>query len=118
ALSHFAQGELVIGIAAHQRREIEGNAQTGAALLQQSSIALVGLFGRTEARKLPHRPRLAAIAGCVNASSVRKLAGIPEIARVVDIRDALGRVETLDRTLRLFRVGRSSHDRIIRALSV
>ena len=73
ALPHFAERQLVVGVAAHQRRQIEGDAQTGAAGREQLLIALVGLFRRPEAGELPHRPQLAAVAGGVNAARVREL---------------------------------------------
>ena len=65
----------MIGIAAHQRRQIEGDAEAGAAGRQQSLVALVGLFRRPEPGKLPHRPELAAVAGRMNAASVGKSPG-------------------------------------------
>ena len=43
ALAHFAERERVVGVAAHQRRQIEGDAQAGAARREQlpCSAALV-----------------------------------------------------------------------------
>ena len=84
-------------IAAHQRRQIEGDAQAGAAGGEQRLVARVGVFRRAEPRKLPHRPQLAAVAGGVDAARVRKLAGIAQVARVVHVRDALGGVQAIDR---------------------
>ena len=51
----------VIGVEAHQRRQIERHRQPGLALLQQIPIAAVGLLRRGEAGELPHGPQLAAI---------------------------------------------------------
>ena len=51
ALPHFAARQLVVGVATHQRRQVEGDAQTRAAGRQQTTIALVGLFRRPEARQ-------------------------------------------------------------------
>ena len=76
ALAHFAQRQLVIGIAAHQRRQVERHAEPCAAGRQQMAITRVGLFRRAEARKLPHRPQLAAVAGGVDAAGVWEDAGI------------------------------------------
>ena len=61
ALAHFAERQLVIGIAAHQRRQVKRHAEARAAGGQQMAIARVGLFRRSEAGKLPHRPQLAAV---------------------------------------------------------
>src|SRR5437762_5452168 len=93
----LAERELVVGIAPHQRRQIERDAQAGAARAQQCLVARVGLLRRAEAGELPHRPELAAVAGGVNAARVRKLAGVRDVARVVDRLDVLSRVEALDR---------------------
>ena len=73
-LPDFAERQLVIGIAPHQRRQIERDAQAGAAGREQRLVALVGLFRRPEPGKLPHRPELAAVAGRVDAARVGELA--------------------------------------------
>ena len=73
ALADFAERQLVIGIAAHQRRQIERDAQAGAAGRQQLPVARVGLLRRAEPGELPHRPQLAAVAGGVDAARVREL---------------------------------------------
>ena len=76
ALAHFAEREFVIGIAPHQRGQIERDAEPRAAGRQQVAIALVGLFRRAEPGKLPHRPQLAAVARGMDAACVREDAGI------------------------------------------
>ena len=81
ALPDLAERERVIGIAAHQRREIEGDAQPGAAGRQQRLVARVGLLRRAEPGKLPHRPQLAAVAGGMNAARVGEDAGRRETSR-------------------------------------
>ena len=52
--------------------------------------ALVRLLGRAEAGELAHRPEAAAVHRRIDASGERVLAGVAEVARVVDV-DALGR---------------------------
>ncbi len=93
ALAHLAARQLVVGVAPHQRRQVEGDAQARAAGRQQPPVSLVGLLRRPEPGKLPHRPELAAIAGRVDAARIRKLPGIAQIARVVEGVDALRGVE-------------------------
>ena len=83
----------MVGVASHQRRQIEGDAQARAAGRQQPTISLVGLLRRPEPGKLPHRPELPAIAGRVDAARIRKFPGVAQIARVVERRDALRGVE-------------------------
>ena len=97
ALPHFAERQLVVGIAAHQRRQIERDAQAGAAGREQRLVALVGLLRRAEPGKLPHRPELAAVAGRVNAARVGERRPDRRGRGVVDRRDVLGGVEALDR---------------------
>ena len=80
ALPHFAERQRVVRIAPHQRRQVERDAEAGAARREQRLVARVGLLGRAEAGELPHRPELAAVAGGVDAARVRKLAGIAEVA--------------------------------------
>jgi hypothetical protein len=63
ALANFAERELVVGVAAHQRGQIERHAEPGAACIEQLPVPFVGLLGRPESRELPHRPELAAIPG-------------------------------------------------------
>ena len=97
ALADLAERELVVRIAAHQRRQVERDAQPGAAGLQQRLVALVGLFRRAEPGKLPHRPQLAAVAGRMDAARVGELAGVVEVARVVEALEVVRRVEAVDR---------------------
>ena len=62
ALADFAERQRMVRIAAHQRRQIERDAQPGAAGREQLLVALVGLLGRPEPGELAHRPELAAVA--------------------------------------------------------
>ena len=91
ALPDFAARELVIRVATHQRRQVEGDAETGAAGREQPTIALVGLLWRPEAGKLPHRPELAAVASGMNAARVREIPrGRPDRGRSRAIRCSAG----------------------------
>ena len=75
ALAHLAFRQRVIGVVAHQRRQIEGDRESGLALFQQVMIAAVGLLRRGEAGELAHGPELAAIHVAVDAARVREIAG-------------------------------------------
>ena len=97
ALADFAERERMVGIAAHQRRQIERDAEPGAAGGDQILVALVGFLRRPEAGELAHRPQLAAVAARVDAAHVGKLAGIADLALVVDAGHILGGIEPLDR---------------------
>ena len=100
ALPHLAERERVVRVAAHQRRQVEGDAQTGAARLEQLPVALVRGFRRPEPGKLAHRPELAPVAAAVDAARVRKRARIAEVAVVVERRHVAGPVDPLHRTQR------------------
>src|ERR1041384_2207382 len=69
----------MIGVVAHQRREVEGDRQPGLAMLEQELVALVGIRRAAEAGELPHRPQLAAIHRGMNAAGKRILARAPEL---------------------------------------
>src|SRR5262245_49994738 len=96
----------MIRIAAHQRGEIEGDAEARPAGRQQRLVATVGLLRRTEPGKLPHRPELAAVAGLMNPTRVRESARFRDVASGIDTGEILSRVETLNRTARDGREGR------------
>ena len=72
AFPDLAKRQRVVRIAAHERWQIEGDAQTGAARGEQGPVSLVGLLRRPKTGKLPHRPELAAIARRVDAAGVRE----------------------------------------------
>ena len=95
ALADLAERELVVRIAAHQRGQVEGDAQPGAAGGEQRLVAAVGVLGRPEPRELPHRPQLAAVTRRMNAAGVGKRARQVEIADGVDVSEIVGRVETV-----------------------
>ena len=96
-LPDFAERQLVVRVAAHQRRQVERHAQPGAAGLQERLVALVGFLGRPEPGELAHRPELAAVAGGMDAARVGELAGIVELPRVVEACEVVGRVQAIDR---------------------
>ena len=56
-LADLAGGQRVVGVVAHLRRQVEGDAQARLALRQQVAVAAVGLRRRGEPGVLPHRPR-------------------------------------------------------------
>ena len=64
----------MVGVVAHQRRQVECHGEPGLALLQQIVIAAIGFFRRGEAGELAHGPEPAAIHVAMNAARVRKLA--------------------------------------------
>ena len=51
ALAHLAERQRVVRVAAHQRRQIERDAEAGAAGREQRAVAQVGVRGRAEARR-------------------------------------------------------------------
>jgi hypothetical protein len=91
----------VIGIVAHERGQIEGDREPAAAVLEKIFVALVGFFRRGEAGEHAHRPELAAVAGCVNAARVGRLARVAEILIVIPVGGEIGLgVEAADRDVR------------------
>src|SRR4029077_10426408 len=79
ALSHLALTRRMVRVVTHQRRQIERHRKPAAAMLEQVFVALVGLLRRRKAGELPHREKLAAISGGVNATRIWRLAGIAKI---------------------------------------
>ena len=51
----------MIGVVAHQRRQIERDGKARLALREEIAKALVGVFGGAEAGELAHGPEAAAI---------------------------------------------------------
>src|SRR4029078_9382527 len=98
ALSHLAKRELVIGVAPHQRRQVEGHAEPAAARLQQPLVPLVAFLRRAEPRELPHRPQLAAVAARVDTACVRERAGAAEVAALIEVLKILGGIKAVDRS--------------------
>ena len=78
----------VVGVVAHERGHVEGGREPGLAVLGEVAEALVRLLRRAEAGELPHRPEAAAVHRRIDAARERVLAGVAEVAGVIDV-DAL-----------------------------
>ena len=70
-LADLALRPRMVGVVAHQRREVEGDGESGLPVREQELVALVRLARAAEAGELAHRPELAAIAGGMDAARVR-----------------------------------------------
>jgi phosphomannomutase len=75
----------MIGIVAHQCRQIKGDRQAGLPVLQQIVVALIGLFRRGKSGELPHGPKPSAIHLAVDSSRVWAFARSAQIARGIEI---------------------------------
>src|SRR5262245_27467898 len=64
-------------------------------MFEQVLETLIGVERGAEAGELAHRPELPAIACRVNASRIRRLARVPNFAEVIDVGNAVGRVQPL-----------------------
>ncbi len=74
-LADLAVGGRRVGIVAHLRGQVEGHREPRLPLVEEESIALVGLGRRAESRVLPHGPEPRAIHARVDAARVGELAG-------------------------------------------
>src|SRR5690242_8158079 len=83
-----AERARVVGVAAHQRRHVEGDRQAAAALREDQLVALVGLLGVAEAGELPDRPRPAPVAPRVEPAGEREPT---RPADPLEVRDGSGR---------------------------
>ena len=79
ALAELAQRFRGVGVVAHQRGQVEGDAQAGLPLVEQILEAAVGLLGGAEAGEHAHRPQLAAVQRGMDAARVGILAGQAEV---------------------------------------
>ncbi len=70
----FTQRHRVVAVVPDLRRQIERHRQSRLPLREKIFVPLVRLACRAEARVLAHRPELAAIHRCVDATRERKLA--------------------------------------------
>jgi hypothetical protein len=84
AVPDLAERSRVVGVAAHQRRHVEGDGQAAAAAAQQHLVPLVRLPCVAEPGELPDRPGPAAVAGRVEPAGEREL---PWPADPVEARD-------------------------------
>ncbi len=91
--SDLAARELVVRVAPHLRRKIEGDAEPRLPLLEQIAVALVRLLRRSEPRVLPHRPEAPPVHVRLDAARERRLAGKPNVALEVDAFGILGPIE-------------------------
>src|SRR5580700_9272503 len=87
----------MIGVVAHQRRQIERHGEPGLALRQQISESLVGILSCAEAGKLSHGPQPPAIHRGVNAARIGRLAGLAEIALSVPASEIVCSIKLPDR---------------------
>ena len=67
------------------------------ALRKQIAEALIGVFGSSEARELAHGPQAAAVHGSVNATHIRRLAGLAEVAIRIPVRKIGARIQAANR---------------------
>src|ERR1044072_7395 len=90
-------------------------------MFEQVLESLVGIECRAEARELAHRPHLSAISRRVNAARVRRLTRKAKLRFIIEIGNAVWRVEPFDGNKRcggetLFALGTSLERRLQRAL--
>ena len=64
----LAFGKRMVGVVAHQRRQVEGRRKPGLPVFEQVFEAPVGVERRAVAGELPHRPGLRPIAGRMDAA--------------------------------------------------
>src|SRR5258706_7438400 len=86
----------MIGVVAHQGRQIKSSGKPGLSLREQIPEALVGIFGGAESGELPHGPQAPAMHCGMNAARVRRLAGIAKIAVWIPARKIGWRVQPLN----------------------
>ena len=75
----------VVRVAAHLRREVEGDAEARLPLRQQVGVALVRLLRRAEAGVLAHRPEAPAVHVRLDAAREGRPTGYAEIADGVEV---------------------------------
>ncbi len=93
-LADLAVRDRLVGVVAHLRRQVEGDAEAAGACGDELVVALVGLLGGAEPGVLAHGPRAAGVHVRVHAAGVRELAGLAELLGGVP---ALQGVRTVDR---------------------
>jgi hypothetical protein len=84
ALADLAEREIVVGVAAHECREVERGRQPVAARVEQLAEALVRVGRGAEAREHAHRPELRAVHRRVRPARVRELPGERPVVGCVD----------------------------------
>ncbi len=94
--AHLTERSGMVGVVAHQRREVERDREAGLALRQQILVALVGLGCGGEPGELAHGPEPRPIHGGVRTARERVLARQAErVLIAVGLRPVEGRVEGL-----------------------
>jgi hypothetical protein len=97
ALADLAQRTRVVRVVAHERREIEGDAEPRLAVGEEILVATVRFLGRAEAGELPHGPQPGPVHGRIRPARERVLAGQAELLEVVPAGLTVGRrVERTD----------------------
>jgi hypothetical protein len=91
----LALGVRVVRVVARQRGVVEVGGEAGLAGVEEVLVAIVGLLCRLEAGDLAVGPQLPAVHRRVGAAGERRLAGEPEVALVVEVRDVRWRVQPL-----------------------
>ena len=79
----FARGQRIIRVVSHLCREVECHAQTADALIEQESVAPIGLGDCAETGVLTHGPQATPVHGGVDAASEGKYAREAERLRWV-----------------------------------
>ena len=93
ALADFAFGARMVGVVAHQRREVECDGEARLAVLEQEFVTAVRVARAAEAGELPHRPQLAAVPCRMDAARERILTGATELTRAVEAVEIGRRIE-------------------------
>src|ERR1700726_720594 len=75
----------MVGVVAHECRQLESDGKSGLALRKQVSETRVGILGRAKSGELAHGPPPAAIHRWVNAARVRGLARLAQVALRVPV---------------------------------
>ena len=85
-LPDLAHAVRVVGVVAHQRREVERDRQARLPVIEQELEALVGLRRGAEAGELAHGPQTTAVHGRMNAARERELSGPAQVLVEVNLR--------------------------------
>ncbi|MBT9149490.1 MAG: hypothetical protein DDT28_00920 [Dehalococcoidia bacterium] len=86
----------MIGIITVERGVVKGDAQASLSMLQEISVAGVGLLGGAEASEHAHRPELAPITSAMDTTKKGVFARHPEVSLAIGISDLTRSVNPLD----------------------
>jgi len=86
----------MIGVIAHQRRKVKRDRESCLTLLKKIAIAFIGFFGSSEAAELAHRPEPATVHRLVNAPRVGRFSRLTQVARRIEIGNAVNGVDLVD----------------------